>query len=350
MAAVPNRLYAARSPEGVEIWIPASEMPTSEGGGDLLKANNLSDVASVATSRTNLGIGTAGQLASDTDGTLAADSDLRIATQKATKTYVDAHAATPEAIESVLAALGFYAPITKVLDAEDLQVIEAAPYELVPAPGPGKIIWPLSILLAYDLNGAGLQINSFDGNVYWGDNSGATPFIGAGPLIDGVVDNTETPWLNTLIPVAIVPTISSGTARYKAMYGGIELDLAVNQPLVIQSINGMELLGSIVSTVLNDGGSGYAIGDTFTVDPYYGSPSATGTVTGETAGVVTSYTINTPGVAEYSDWAGAQPIGTTATSGGGSGLLIDVTAVNRATNLTKLLLKVFYTIIDSPSV
>ena len=27
MATVPNRLYAARSPEAVELWIPESEMP-----------------------------------------------------------------------------------------------------------------------------------------------------------------------------------------------------------------------------------------------------------------------------------------------------------------------------------
>lgn len=41
--------------------------------------------------------GTAGILAKDTDGTLAANSDLRIATQKATKTYVDATLVTAEA-------------------------------------------------------------------------------------------------------------------------------------------------------------------------------------------------------------------------------------------------------------
>ncbi len=47
-------------------------------------------LASASTARTALGLGTAAVLASDTDGTLAANSDLRIATQKAVKTYVDA--------------------------------------------------------------------------------------------------------------------------------------------------------------------------------------------------------------------------------------------------------------------
>lgn len=41
--------------------------------------------------RNNLGLGSGGLLVTDTDGTLAANSDSNVATQKATKTYIDSH-------------------------------------------------------------------------------------------------------------------------------------------------------------------------------------------------------------------------------------------------------------------
>ena len=54
-------------------------------------------LADAAALRTAAAVGTVSTLASDTDGTLAANSDSNVATQKATKTYVD----------TAVAAVGF---------------------------------------------------------------------------------------------------------------------------------------------------------------------------------------------------------------------------------------------------
>lgn len=76
----------------VDIIVVTEDGVVSLLSGVLKNSNNLSDVSSTSTARTNLGLGSAATLAHSTDGTLAANSDVIIATQKAVKTYADTKA------------------------------------------------------------------------------------------------------------------------------------------------------------------------------------------------------------------------------------------------------------------
>ena len=73
--------------------LPTGTSSTQVAAGD--HTHTAADVGAVATS------------ALDTDGTLAANSDTRVATQKATKTYVDAHTATIDEAQVALLAQVF---------------------------------------------------------------------------------------------------------------------------------------------------------------------------------------------------------------------------------------------------
>lgn len=81
----------------------------------------------------------------------------------------------------------------------------------------------------------------------------------------------------------------------------------------------------ILTAAIDNGGSGYAVNDTFTVDT--GSILATCKVTGVSGGVVISFVVLTPGAGYTITGSLLPPLSTTATSGGGSGLMVRVSSL-----------------------
>jgi hypothetical protein len=96
--------------------------------------------------------------------------------------------------------------------------------------------------------------------------------------------------------------------------------------------NGQTIIAATLNTAaINNGGSGYATGDTFTVNPSVASPQdalAFLTVSAQTSGVVTAITKNLGGT--YS--RGAPPATaapTTAVTGSGTGLLLNCNMISQ---------------------
>ena len=101
--------------------------------------------------------------------------------------------------------------------------------------------------------------------------------------------------------------------------------------------SGCSVSGQIATYAVNAGGSGYVIGNTFTVNG--GSTLAVGVVTGVTSGAVTGISITSPGAG----YSAATGVATTHTSGSGTGLTINILTLyppQRTTCLTDITLNV----------
>jgi len=78
--------------------VPFARLSTGTGSTQVAVGDHTHTAAAVGAVATS---------ALDTDGTLAANSDTKVATQKATKTYVDAHSATIDEAQVALLAQVF---------------------------------------------------------------------------------------------------------------------------------------------------------------------------------------------------------------------------------------------------
>lgn len=105
-----------------------------------------------------------------------------------------------------------------------------------------------------------------------------------------------------------------------------KIETVINETLACP-VSGTSSTG-IGGTTLAVGGTGYATNDTFTVNT--GSTLATGRVSAQTAGVVTAFTILSFG----DGYTVATGVATTATSGSGTGLTINVTSIRQYATTT----------------
>lgn len=183
------------------------------------------------------------------------------------------------------------------LSSDDIGHLASAPIEMVPAQGPGTVI---VVERAAVQNVPGAVSFGSDDTVHLGydggdELSGDLDIAGDDSLFVARVFQFDDPSDTADVEDAAIVLFSSG-------------DLAD--------------FGPIATTALNDGGLGYEVGDTFIIAA--DGNEATGEVTSVSVGVVVTYTITDPGNA----YAVEDGVGTTATSGIGEGLLIDILTVD----------------------
>ena len=149
------------------VWVQ-TELPTVLGATGLLAANNLSDVGSAATSRTNLGLGTMAVQAANnvavTGGTVAGITDLAIA---------DGGTGASTAADARAALGANKVPLT--LEADNLVAADAKVYRVV-SPVAGDISKIHSVLEEHALAVGDATL---------------TTSIGGVPVTDGVVTITQ---------------------------------------------------------------------------------------------------------------------------------------------------------------
>lgn len=177
------------------------------------------------------------------------------------------------------------------LAASQVRTLSSAPVEIVAAPGAGKLALPLIVSSKYTFV-----------SVPYGANADAELLLGAdffeGILLAHLSDADD----------YAVATLGNASARGATTFA--------NRPLVLASNNDPGDTGAIATSTLGTGGSGYAIGDTGTVDA--GSENATYAVTAvDGEGAVTAYTLTASGTA----YAVADSVGTAVVTGGGDGAL-----------------------------
>lgn len=194
---------------------------------------------------------------------------------------------------------------------------------IVPSPGMGKALQFLNVF-AMPTPGT-IPFSSVDANIFYDGDT--TQLVGNNSFMS-LGFGTDPP------PSTVFATsIGSGVENFTR--GTIE-----DTGLMLKTDTQNATEGALLTGTVSDGGSGYAIGNTFTVDGFTGSFHVT---TLGAPGVVTAFAVDDGGFAFDPSMTG---LTTTATSGGGSGLIIDVATVTPANGTARV--KITYDIVDLP--
>lgn len=182
-----------------------------------------------------------------------------------------------------------------LLTQDELLRLGSSPVELIPAPGGGKAIVVHSYTLS---NLMSVQFDMPNPAIKWGPG-GLEVAFGSDPNFLTSTENVM--WSN-----------SPGQSAHA--HTGIE-----NEPIILE---GTDAAGPIATTVLDDGGSGYAVNDTGTING--GDSNAAYVVDAvDGGGAVTDYHLTANGA----DYAPSDHVATTATSGVGTGFQINIETV-----------------------
>ncbi len=251
---------------------------------------------------------------------------------------------------------------TKIMTVADLAAGNVTPFELLPAPGSAKIVFPTWMNTMIRLNGATpfcVPANSGTTGCYWGDfdfsaqNSHGLLFEQA---FDCHFNFGEAPSEPAGHTVFFAPTGIMNNGTFGLRHDGTALPLAedlIDEPFTWKNDGNFvfpDVGGSVdaVTITPDTGASGYVDGDEFDVDLVIESTAvkAHGIVNAAIAGVPTSVTItSTPSIG----YTTTTDQSTTATTGVGVNLALDITASTPGDNPVTLVVQTFGNVMDVPA-
>ena len=214
---------------------------------------------------------------------------------------------------------------TTLISKAQILTLNSAPVQLIPAPGPGKLIVVLSAVLVYKF--------------------GTQPYVQSDDSLFLVYEASENGVLGTNVVGLLTGSAGDfyqyqpgNTAENNSLLPGDD-----NQPVVLQS-DASYNNGPIVTATLGAGGLGYAPNDTGTIST--GSGDATYQVlTVGAGGAVLTFSITAPGTA-YATGNGLATATGGAQPGVGLGFTVNITAVQTGDGTLKVV--TYYQIIPVP--